>query len=70
MPAPTGSVHAHIPTNPSRAGLVESHSDLVEPGAATCVSRGTHAWLGHLKLIMRNVERLSLVEVTEQNLTL
>ena len=40
MLVPTGSVHAHILAKPSRAGFVVSRSDLVEPGAATCVFRG------------------------------
>ena len=31
----TGSVHAHILTKPSRAGLIRSV--LIEPGAETCV---------------------------------
>ena len=37
MPVLTGSVHAHILTNPSRAGLAVSRLELIEPGAATCV---------------------------------
>ena len=40
MPVPMGSVHAQIITKPSRAGLAVSRSELVEPGAATCVFRG------------------------------
>ena len=35
---PDGS--AHIPTSPSCAYVVVSRSELVEPGAATCVFRG------------------------------
>ena len=37
MPVPTGSVHAHILTKPSRAGFAVIRSELIEPGAATCV---------------------------------
>ena len=40
MPVLMGSVHAHIITKPSRAGLPVSPSELVEPGAATCAVRG------------------------------
>lgn len=47
MPARAGSVHAHLLANPSRAGVVVSRSDLVEPGAATCVCRGLDG-PGHL----------------------
>ena len=45
MLVPTGFVHAHILTNLYRAGVVVSHSELVEPGAATCTCRGL--WMGH-----------------------
>ena len=34
-------MHAHILTKPSRAFLVVSRLELVEPGEATCVLRGT-----------------------------
>ena len=37
MPVRTGSVHAHILTKPSRAGFAVIRSELIEPGAATCV---------------------------------
>ena len=40
MPAPMDSVHAQIIRKSSRAGLAVSRSELVEPGAATCVFRG------------------------------
>ena len=40
MPVLTGSVHAHILTKPSRAGFAVSRSELIEPGAATCVLSG------------------------------
>ena len=40
MPLLTGSVHVHILTRPSRAGFAVSRSELIEPGAATCVFRG------------------------------
>ena len=36
-PVLTGSVHAHILTKPSRAGFTVIRSELIEPGAATCV---------------------------------
>ena len=39
MPAMTGSVHAYILTRPSRAGFAVRRSELIEPGAATCVQR-------------------------------
>ena len=35
----TGSVHAHILTKPIRAGFAVSRSELIEPSAATCVTR-------------------------------
>ena len=37
MPVPTGSVHAHIITKPSRAGFAVIRLELIEPGAETCV---------------------------------
>ena len=40
MPVLTGSVDAHMLTKPSRVGFAVSRSELVEPGAATCVFRG------------------------------
>ena len=40
MPILTGSIHAHILTKPSRAGFAISRSELIEPGAVTCVFRG------------------------------
>ena len=40
MPVLMGSVHSHTITKPPRAGVAVSRSELVEPGAATCVFRG------------------------------
>ena len=40
MPVPMSSVRAHIRTNPSRWCCFVSRSELVEPGAATCVFTG------------------------------
>ena len=37
MPVPTGSVHAHILTKPSRVGFAVIRLELIEPGAETCV---------------------------------
>ena len=37
MPVLTGSVHSHILTKPSRAGFAVIRSELIEPGAETCV---------------------------------
>ena len=37
MPVLTGSAHADILTKPSGAGFAEIRSELIEPGAATCV---------------------------------
>ena len=37
MPFLTGSVHAHIPTKPSRVVFAVIRLELIEPGAATCV---------------------------------
>ena len=37
MPVLTGSVHAHILTKPSRAGLGLIRLEVIESGAATCV---------------------------------
>ena len=37
MPVPTGPVHAHILTKPSRAGFAVNRLELIEPGAETCV---------------------------------
>ena len=39
-PAPMSSVHAQTITKPSRPGLAVSCSEVVEPGAATCLFRG------------------------------
>ena len=39
-PVLTGSEHAHILTKPFRAVFAVSRSELIEPGAATCVFRG------------------------------
>ena len=36
MPVLTGSVHAHLPTKPSRAGFAVIRLELIEPGAETC----------------------------------
>ena len=38
MPVLTGSVHANIPKKPSRAVFAVISLELIEPGAATCVS--------------------------------
>ena len=38
--SPMGAVLAQISSKPSRAGLALSHSELVDPGAATCAFRG------------------------------
>ena len=47
MPVPTGSVHSHtlLVTNPSRAGVVVSRSELVEPGGRNVF---LEAWLGRV----------------------
>ena len=39
IPVPMGSVHVQTITKPSRAGHAVSRSELVQPGAATCVFR-------------------------------
>ena len=39
----TGSVHAHIPTKPSRAGFAAIRLELIEPGAEACVYQAK-AW--------------------------
>ena len=43
MPVPTGSVHAHILTKPSRAGFAVIRLEFIEPGAETCVYQAK-AW--------------------------
>ena len=43
MPVLTGSVHAHIPTKPSRAGFAAIRLELIEPGAEACVYQAK-AW--------------------------
>ena len=58
MPVLTGSVHAHIPTKPSRAGFAVIRLEVIEAGAATCDERikRRHSFLpislsGNLKMV-------------------
>ena len=66
MPVPIGSVHAQMHaqtiTKPSRAGLPVSRSELVEPGAATCV---LEAWLGRVSNF-KSLERMYQVRRTSR----